>query len=74
MHYITIHCDSHSVIFHSKDQMFHERTKYIDVIYHFIQRVIAEGDIKVCKIRTHDSTVYMLTKSVFAAKLVGVIV
>ena len=54
--------------------MFHERTKYIDVIYHFIQRVIAKGDIKVCKIRTHDSTVYMLTKSVFAAKLVGVIV
>ncbi|WVZ64163.1 hypothetical protein U9M48_013726, partial [Paspalum notatum var. saurae] len=28
------------------DQMFHERTKYIDVRYHFIRGVIAEGGIK----------------------------
>jgi hypothetical protein len=31
---IIIHCDRHSVLI--KDQMFHERTKYIDMRYHFI--------------------------------------
>ena len=47
---ITIHCDSQSVIYLTKDQMFHQKTKNIDAIYHFIQGVVAEGDVKVCKI------------------------
>nr|AAM08562.1 Putative retroelement [Oryza sativa Japonica Group]AAM10749.1 Putative retroelement [Oryza sativa Japonica Group] len=43
---INIFCDSQSAICLTKDQMFHERTKYIDVRYHFIRGVIAEGDVK----------------------------
>ncbi|PHT40888.1 hypothetical protein CQW23_19742 [Capsicum baccatum] len=40
-----IFCDSQSAIFLMKDQMFHERTKHIDVRYHFVREIIAHGDI-----------------------------
>ncbi|KAG8481615.1 hypothetical protein CXB51_026469 [Gossypium anomalum] len=39
-----------SAIFLTKDQMFHERTKHIDVRYHFVRDIIARGDIVVSKI------------------------
>ena len=29
-------CDSQSAIYLTKDQMFHERTKHIDIKYHFV--------------------------------------
>ncbi|KAG8479016.1 hypothetical protein CXB51_029921 [Gossypium anomalum] len=59
----TIFCDSQSVIFLTKDQMFHERTKYIDVRYHFVRDIISRGDIVVSKISTHENPAYMMTKS-----------
>ena len=46
------------VLFASLKIRCHERTKHIDVRYHFIQDVIAEGDVKVCKISTHDNPWY----------------
>ena len=48
--------------------MFHERTKHIDVRYHFIRGAVAKGDVKVCKISTHDNPTDMLTKHVPVAK------
>ncbi|WVZ74346.1 hypothetical protein U9M48_022542 [Paspalum notatum var. saurae] len=48
--------------------MFHERTKHIDVRYHFIRGVIAEGGIKVRKISTHDNPADMMTKHVPTSK------
>ncbi|WVZ74349.1 hypothetical protein U9M48_022542 [Paspalum notatum var. saurae] len=65
---VTIHCDSQSAIYLTKDQMFHERTKHIDVRYHFIRGVIAEGGIKVRKISTHDNPADMMTKHVPTSK------
>ena len=64
----TIFCDSQSAICLTKDQMFHERTKHIDVRYHYIRDVIVQGDVKVCKISTHDNPADMMTKSVPATK------
>lgn len=58
---ITIFCNSQSAICLTKDQIFHERTKHIDVRYHYIRGVIAQGDIKVCKISTHDNPADMIT-------------
>ncbi|KAG8498762.1 hypothetical protein CXB51_005210 [Gossypium anomalum] len=51
----TVFCDSQSAIFLTKDQMFHERTKHIDVRYHFVRDIIARGDIVVSKISTHEN-------------------
>ena len=59
---IDILCDSQSAIHLTKDQMFHERTKHIDIKYHFVRDVISRGDISVKKISTHENPADMLTK------------
>ncbi|KAG8503622.1 hypothetical protein CXB51_001566 [Gossypium anomalum] len=64
----TIFCDSQSVIFLTKDQIFHERTKHIDVRYHFVHDIIARGDIIVSKISTHENLADMMTKSLLITK------
>ena len=48
----TLFCDSQSVIFLSKDQMFHDRMKHIDVRYRFVHEIIACGDIVVSKLES----------------------
>jgi len=48
--------------------MFHERTKHIDIKYHFICDVIVDGKLKVCKINTNDNPADMMTKHVPVAK------
>ena len=51
--------------------MFHERTKHIDVRYHFVREIIARGDIVVSKVGTQDNpTNMMITKSLPIAKFV----
>ena len=76
---ITLLCDSQNPICFTKDQMFHERTKHIDIKYHYIQKIVAKGKLKVCKISTHLNSANMITKHVPGAKfeicsnLVGII-
>ncbi|KAG8472527.1 hypothetical protein CXB51_034427 [Gossypium anomalum] len=59
----TVFCNSQSAIFLTKDQMFHERTKHIDVRYHFVHDIIARSDIFVSKISTRENPADMMTKS-----------
>lgn len=59
---LNILCDSQSAIYLTKDGMFHERTKHIDVRYHKVREVIAEGDIIVKKVDTTNNAADMLTK------------
>ena len=56
-----IYCDSLSAICLAKDQVHHERTKHIDVRYHFLR---SETRIKVKKIGTADNPADMFTKPV----------
>ena len=56
-----IFCDSLSAICLAKDQVHHERTKHIDVRYHFLR---SESRIKVQKIPTADNPADMFTKPV----------
>jgi hypothetical protein len=39
----------------TKDQMLTERTKHIDIRYHFVRDIIGQGLLKVCKISTHGN-------------------
>uniref|UniRef100_I1NVI3 Retrovirus-related Pol polyprotein from transposon TNT 1-94 n=1 Tax=Oryza glaberrima TaxID=4538 RepID=I1NVI3_ORYGL len=77
---INLFCDSQSAICLIKDQMFHERIKHIDIKYHYVRDVVAQGKLKVCKISTHDNPADMMTKPVSVAKfeicssLVGIVV
>ena len=64
----TVFFDSQSAIFLTKDQIFHERTKHIDVRYHFVCEVIACGDIVVSKVSTHDNPTDMMTKTLPVTK------
>ncbi|KAL6347764.1 hypothetical protein AAG906_026293 [Vitis piasezkii] len=57
-----------SAIFLTKGQMFHQRTKHIDVWYHFVCDIIARGDIVVAKVSIHDNLADMMTKILYVAK------
>ncbi|KAK3013882.1 hypothetical protein RJ639_009279 [Escallonia herrerae] len=41
----TVYCDSQSATHLTKNQMFHERIKHIDVRFHFIQDVVSQGTV-----------------------------
>ncbi|KAJ4720887.1 Retrovirus-related Pol polyprotein from transposon TNT 1-94 [Melia azedarach] len=56
-----VYCDSLSAICLAKDQVHHERTKHIDVRYHFLR---SEKRIKVNKVGTADNPADMFTKPV----------
>ena len=65
---ITIFCDSQSAIQLAKNQVYHARTKHIDVRYHFIREIIEDGGVIMQKIHTTDNPADMLTKVVTAVK------
>ena len=49
----SVHCFMTTrVLYFTKDYMFHERTKHIDVRYHFMHEIIARGEIVVSKVGT----------------------
>lgn len=52
----------------TKHQMFHGKTKHIDIKYHFIQDIIVEGKLFVRKIGISNNPVDMLIKSLHVAK------
>ncbi|KAJ4703754.1 Retrovirus-related Pol polyprotein from transposon TNT 1-94 [Melia azedarach] len=60
-----VYCDSLSAICLAKDQVHHERTKHIDVRYHFLR---SEKRIKVNKVGTADNPADMFTKPVSHSK------
>ncbi|KAL3505152.1 hypothetical protein ACH5RR_034993 [Cinchona calisaya] len=65
LHYgvTTVYCDSQSAICLTKDQIYHERTKHIDVKFYFVRDTFAEGKVLVQKISTKDNLADMFTKS-----------
>lgn len=63
-----VFCDNQSAIHLVKNQAYHERTKHIDVRYHFIRDAVAERNMMVKKIGTADNPADMLTKSIPANK------
>jgi hypothetical protein len=65
---IKLFYDSQSAIYLTKDQIFHERTKHIDIKYHYVCDVIARGKLQVCKISTYVNLTDMMTKPVSVAK------
>lgn len=59
---IIVYCDSQSAIHLTKNQMYHERTKHIDVRLHFIRDVVFQRAILVKKIATANNPADMMTK------------
>ena len=42
---LVIYSDSQSSIAYTKDPKFHNRTKHIDIKYHFVKDLVARGEI-----------------------------
>ncbi|KAG8492016.1 hypothetical protein CXB51_015329 [Gossypium anomalum] len=66
--HINLYCDSQSAIHLAKNQVYHARTKHIDVRFHFVREIINEGKICLQKIKTADNPTNMMTKVVTATK------
>jgi len=62
MIFLKFHCDRMSAICLAKNQVYHARTKLIDVRSHFVRDILDEGDIELKKIRTKNNLADMLTK------------
>ena len=60
---ISVHCDSSSALCLARHQVFHERSKHIDVRLHFIRDEVEKGNAKVVKISTLHNPADMLTKA-----------
>lgn len=66
--HVTVHCDSQSVIHLTKHQVFHERSKHIDVKIHFVRDIVNSGEVRIQKISTDHNPANMLTKPVPSSK------
>jgi hypothetical protein len=58
----TIFVDNKSAIQLSKNPVFHERTKHIDLRFHFIRHITEQGKVNVEYTRTEDQLADILTK------------
>ncbi|GAB2285911.1 hypothetical protein Dimus_039730 [Dionaea muscipula] len=60
--------DSQSALHLCKNPVHHERTKHVDVKYHFVRDTVAAGTLKIQKIPTEDNPADMGTKVVSVNK------
>ncbi|GKC07803.1 hypothetical protein Tco_0999413, partial [Tanacetum coccineum] len=56
--------DNQGAIHLSRNAMFHERTKHINVGYHLIREIVESKEIEVVKIGTDDNAADAFTKVV----------
>lgn len=60
---VPIGCDNNSAIHLAKHQVFHERSKHIDVRLHFVREEVEKGKVIVFKVDTAVNPADMLTKA-----------
>ena len=65
---VQVFCDNQSTIHLVKNQMYHERTKHIDVKLQFIRNEVGKGTVVVSKIHTSVNPADALTKALPTAK------
>lgn len=56
-------CDNQSAIHLTKHQVYHERSKHIDVKLHFVRDVVSKREVQGEKISTEYNPADMMTKS-----------
>jgi len=60
---ITLKIDSESALQLSKNPVFHDRIKHIDVRYHYIRECVEENRVKLESVRMADELADILTKA-----------
>ncbi|CAM8916902.1 unnamed protein product [Rhodiola kirilowii] len=61
---VEVFCDNHGVVHLSKHQVFHERSKHIDIRMHFVKDIVESGEVSIEKISTENNPADMLTKAI----------
>ena len=56
-------CDNQAVLPISSNSVFHEKTKHIEVDYHFIREKITSGCMITSFVNSNDQLAYIFTKS-----------
>jgi hypothetical protein len=65
---VRLKVDNKSAISLSKNPVYHERSKHIDVRYHFVRECVEAGKIDLSYVRTEEQLADILTKSLGKAK------
>ena len=65
-----IHCDNQSCINILENPLFHDRSKHIEMRYHFIKYLVQRGALKLQYIRTDEHIANILTKPLTTSKFV----
>jgi hypothetical protein len=67
---MVIYCDNQSCIKLSENPVFHDRSKHIEIRYHFIRDRIQKGAVKLQYISTDEQVADILTKPLVKGKFV----
>jgi hypothetical protein len=65
-----IYCDNQSCIKLSENPVFHDRSKHIEIRYHFIRDYVQRGAVELQYISTEEQVVDILTKALNMGKFV----
>jgi hypothetical protein len=64
----TIQCDNQSCIKMTENPVFHDRSKHIEIQYHYIRDMVQRGAIKLQYVSTDEQVVDVMTKPVSRVK------
>lgn len=65
---VHIFCDSQSTLHITKHHVFHDKSKHIDVKFHFVRDIVDKGLIAMENVSTHDNVANALTKVIPSSK------
>ena len=65
-----IYCENQSCIQLSKNHVFHDRSKHIEIRYHFIRDYVQRGVVALQYISTDEQVTDILTKSLGRGKFI----
>ena len=57
-----IHCDNQSCVKLSENPVFHDRSKHIEIKYHYIRDMVQRGAVKLLYVATEEQIADVLTK------------
>lgn len=63
-----INCDNTAAITLSKDSLYHNRVKHIDIKYHFLREFALAGDLRLSYVNTRDNIADIFTKALDLTK------